>query len=357
MNLPRFQDNDMKYIIWIQTAFLGDIILSTGAFKLAKEKFPDVKTILITTQIGKIALTDFPYIDHTIVIDKKQGLKGIKTVTQKVKMIVGAEKSVVLQLHRSFRSSVLAQLLRLPVITYRESQLSYLADDLIDRVSLLHESQRCALLLEKVGVHREDILNVKLKLFPNLKVNENLDWVKRILKLQKKIIAISVGSKWGTKRWLPDYFSQLIEKIIKLDQYDIVLIGGIDEKELAEIVLAKLSSSENILNLVGKTNLDELRFIYPKVTILISNDSSPIHYASAFNIPTLAIFGATVSSMGFGPFADFSLVAELDQIPCRPCSDHGPSTCPKMHFDCMKKLTPEIVFEYFLKIESELRDK
>ena len=71
---------------------------------------------------------------------------------------------------------------------------------------------------------------------------------------------------------------------------------------------------KRILDLVGKTNLDDLRGVYPRLSAIVSNDSSPIHYASAFNVSTVAIFGATASAMGFGPLADESSVVEIPHL-------------------------------------------
>ena len=86
-----------------------------------------------------------------------------------------------------------------------------------------------------------------------------------------------------------------------------------------------------------------MRFIFSKLSGLVANDSAPIHYASAFDVPTLAIFGATVSAMGFSPLASHSVVVELPELECRPCSDHGPKICPLGHFKCMKDISADRV--------------
>jgi heptosyltransferase II len=98
-------------------------------------------------------------------------------------------------------------------------------------------------------------------------------------------------------------------------------------------------------NLVGKTTLYELKQVFSEIQILVSNDSAPIHFASAYNVPTIAIFGATTPSLGFAPIADKSAICEVTNLDCRPCSDHGPQTCPLGHFRCMKDLKAQTVFE------------
>ena len=51
-----FQKQKTKSIVWIQTSFLGDIVISTASYKRAKELIPGVKQYLITTPLGKAAL-------------------------------------------------------------------------------------------------------------------------------------------------------------------------------------------------------------------------------------------------------------------------------------------------------------
>ena len=125
-----------------------------------------------------------------------------------------------------------------------------------------------------------------------------------------------------------------------------MLLGSKDESDAASLILSTINlpdQKKRILNLVGVTTLTDLNGIYPRVKALISNDSSAIHYAAAFNIPTLAVFGSTVPAMGFAPLAEGSKVAEIP-LHCRPCSAHGPMVCPLGHFKCMKDLTVESVF-------------
>jgi heptosyltransferase-2 len=154
-------------------------------------------------------------------------------------------------------------------------------------------------------------------------------------------IGIAPGSVWATKRWPIESFLRLAKQLLSQTNARLLILGSADEKAAAaELELGLAAEASRVINLAGRTSLDDLRAIYPSLSLLISNDSSPLHYASAFNVPSLAIFGATVPALGFGPLAEFSQVAQID-LPCRPCSDHGPMVCPLGHFRCMKDLEPE----------------
>jgi heptosyltransferase-2 len=97
--------------------------------------------------------------------------------------------------------------------------------------------------------------------------------------------------------------------------------------------------------MVGMTDLRELCALVRKADLVITGDSAPMHIAWAFDIPTVAIFGSTVPELGFAPATDSCRVVELKGLECRPCSDHGPATCPLGHFQCMKGVSVSMVYD------------
>ncbi len=69
-----------------------------------------------------------------------------------------------------------------------------------------------------------------------------------------------------------------------------------------------------------------------------------MHLAWAQDTPLVALFGPTVRKLGFFPRGDNSTVLEVP-LDCRPCGLHGPKKCPKGHHDCMRRLTPDMVWD------------
>ena len=70
-----------------------------------------------------------------------------------------------------------------------------------------------------------------------------------------------------------------------------------------------------------------------------------MHMAAALDRKIVAIFGPTVVEFGFFPFTDNYKVIEHESLGCRPCSYHGTDSCPQKHFNCMKEISPERVFQ------------
>ncbi len=259
---------------------------------------------------------------------------------------VFAQKSSYISPHRFIRASVIGFLLRSKVRAgFSSSALSCLYNRTIQYDFGIHEIERNFKLLKAV---LPDKLNNKNPVRPELFPSDNdLMKAKELIKNRfdsERFVAIAPGSVWQTKRWPVQHFKQLID-LLNTNSIGTILIGGKDDRELCE----KLTSGK-VLNLAGELSFLESTAAIGLTKVIVTNDSAPLHMASAMNIPTIAIFGSTTSYLGFGPLADNSFVLEKSDLECRPCGRHGGNKCKKKHFDCMNKISPDSVFDMISKI-------
>ena len=75
--------------------------------------------------------------------------------------------------------------------------------------------------------------------------------------------------------------------------------------------------------------------IVERLDALVSNDSAPMHVATAVGVPVVAVFCATTPAQGFGPYGTRAALVEAD-LECRPCGRHGGRRCPRGTEDCMR---------------------
>jgi len=349
--------NNPEHIIWIQTGFLGDIVLTTAAFVRASTLLPSVKQHLITTSIGAAALKDHPNLASIHVFRKTERsfLAASREVRESITEALGsAQKVITIQAHRSFRSGLLARVLKFPVIAFAESDLALFAKRVVPRIAVMHEADRYSLLMTALGFSRSEVLGQTpflepLPLLPSEAAGDASFWVGRLITAstanpKRGLVGVAPGSVWGTKRWTPEGFASVLNRVLKETKATLVMLGSKAEQSLTSEIMECLIDKDRVIDTAGETTLDDLRRIYPLLDRLISNDSSSIHYASAFRVPTVAVFGATVPGMGFGPLAPRSHVVEHEFLDCRPCSDHGPKVCPLGHFRCMRDLDPARVY-------------
>jgi heptosyltransferase-2 len=152
---------------------------------------------------------------------------------------------------------------------------------------------------------------------------------------KERLVALAPGSVWATKRWpaYPELASQLKVRG--------VVIGSAEDAPLAAAIVE--ASGGRAIDATGKLSLLASAELIGRCGALVTNDSAPLHLASAMNTPTVAIFGPTVPEFGFGPLADLARVIGHVSLACRPCDRHGPQQCPLRHWRCMREITAESV--------------
>jgi heptosyltransferase-2 len=151
-------------------------------------------------------------------------------------------------------------------------------------------------------------------------------------------VAVAPGSVWGTKRW--PYYSELAAALA--GDAKVVVVGSAEDAPLGAAIVAAAPAA---LDATGRLSLLASAELIGRAGVIVTNDSAPMHLASAMGTPTVALFGPTVPEFGFGPLAPRASVVGLDTLPCRPCDRHGPARCPLGHHRCMRDLSPSMVAE------------
>ena len=331
-------------ILIIHTAFIGDIVLSTPLIKKIKDTYPDSDITYVTTPSGEAILKNNPYLNNIIVYDKRGEHKGISGVWQLGKRLRYENFNMVITPHRYLRSSMLSWLSRSPIRKgYDIASGSCLFTEKIKYDRTKHEVEK---LLSFVAP--ENKKRYEIELYPGEKEKMKGDnlWKENLLE-DKKVVVLAPGSKWFTKQWPVEYFNKLAKSLKKLSNVRLIVVGGKDEINLP-------IEKENIIDMRGKTSLLELADILSRADVVVTNDSSPIHIASAFKKPRIfALFGPTIEKFGFFPWSLNSKVFQVNGLKCRPCGIHGGKSCPEKHFKCMRDILPEEVFNEIKKYLGE----
>jgi heptosyltransferase-2 len=148
-------------------------------------------------------------------------------------------------------------------------------------------------------------------------------------------VALAPGSIWGTKRW--PHFAGLAAALDRA----CVVVGGAEDEPLAAAIVAV--ARHRAVSAAGALSLRASAALIQRAAVLVTNDSAPLHLATAVGTPVIALFGPTVPEFGFGPRGEGDAALGRDGLACRPCSRHGPQRCPLGHHRCMRELTVETV--------------
>ncbi len=324
----------MKIIVW-QTAFLGDLILTTPLFASIKKIYPNSHLSVIAKPFGKDVLKNNPDIDNLIIFDKKS-----MSTLNLIKSIKSEKYDIAISPHRSHRASYSLFLARIPErIGFDKAGFSFLYTKKVPhRFDGTHEIDRNLRLLSVLP----DYTPEKLEKLPKLPLTEEEEYYYKKFNLKdKEYILIAPGSKWETKRWTPEGYGTLIDMLIETGE-NVVLIGSKEDEDFTKQVLTYSKRNNKVKNLVGKTNLRETFSIIKHAKLLVSNDSAPVHMAVAYGTPVVDIYGPTITDFGFYPYRKGKVV-EIKGLECRPCGLHGHRECPIGTHECMKKISPEMV--------------
>ncbi|MGK5594458.1 MAG: lipopolysaccharide heptosyltransferase II [Parachlamydiaceae bacterium] len=160
------------------------------------------------------------------------------------------------------------------------------------------------------------------------------------------VIGINPGAAYGSaKCWLPDRFREVAFKLQERSKTWILFFGDDSTAPLIREICR--DAPDRVLNLAGKTNLRELMALIHACSIFLTNDSGPMHIASAFHVPLIALFGSTDASRT-GPYHHEKVIYKKQ--PCSPCFLRK---CPKRGFPCMTNIKTQEVYQELLNLIKE----
>ncbi|HEY9166983.1 MAG TPA: glycosyltransferase family 9 protein [Candidatus Kryptonia bacterium] len=334
----------MNRALIIQTAFLGDVILTTPLVQVLKREHPEMAVDIVVIPSTREVVENHPAVSKVITYDKHGAQKSPWSFISLGRELRKMKYDVIICPHRSLRSALLSRMTNAPVrIGFRNSALPGSFTSTLAWKFGVHEVDRNLSLLEPLGIatHRE-----VPRLFPTQGNREEVDLFIGENRIEKPFAAIAPGTVWRTKQYpvakMVEVAKQLLERFAR-----IVIVGGPADAETA----ASFDGIDSrIVSAVGKLSVMSSAELISRASLLVSNDSAPVHIAASFEVPTVAIFGPTAGNFGFYPYGDNSAVVETTGLGCRPCTIHGGARCPIGTFDCMEMITPYYVAATALRI-------
>lgn len=314
----------------IQTSFLGDTVLTTPLLaQLARRGEVDV----VTTPASATLLANHPAVRTIIVYDKRGADRGLAGFLSLAGRLRATAYDVAFLAQGSLRSAALALAAGIPSrVGFDTSAGRWFYTKRVTYREDLHHAARLLRLARPNG-RPATPEELRPSLHPG---HADRSAVTALLASHgvaagESLVALAPGSVWATKRW--PYYAELAG-LLAADSRA-VIIGGADDAELARAIVA---AAPRAIDATGHLSLLASAELIGRAGAMVTNDSAPMHLASAMGTPTLAIFGPTVPAFGFGPLAPASIVVGHDGLTCRPCDRHGPQRCPLGHFRCMREL-------------------
>ncbi len=320
-------ENQLKKVLIIQTAFIGDVILATALVEKINQHLPNTKIDFLLRKGNESLFEDHPKINKLHIWDKKRN-KYINLLKLQSEIRTSSYDAVI-NLQRFFSSGWLTAFSKATIrIGFDKNPLARLFTHQVKH-QIGDDTHEVTRILELAKPIIADQTPVKPKLYPS-KLDEQV-----IKQYQSLYVCIAPTSVWFTKQHAPEKWIELIDA---LDHTTVYLLGAKSDHIACEAIRKKCVST-HVFNLSGKLTLLQSAALMRGAITNYVNDSAPLHLASAMNAPVIAVFCSTIPAFGFTPLSDNSRVVETKkELSCRPCGLHGKKHCKIGTFECSNSI-------------------
>ncbi len=320
-------------ILLIKPGAVGDLLQLTPAIRALARRYPETKiSLLVGSAAAATMFLHNSHIHETIVFDRKGAHRSPAGFFRLWKRLRAARYDLVVNFQRSNVKAWLLASAAFPckLLVYRKA-----------RGRTVHAVVNHLETLAPLGIIPEECdLDLALSCGPEEKAYAEALFRDEGFSGGRIIVALNPGASNRIKCWSPERFAILADSLIVELGAGIVLVGGGNERDLAERILAGMSHAP--LDLIGKTTLLQLGAVLDRCDVLVSGDTGPLHMATAVKTPVVALFGA-IDPDRTGPVGEGHRIIRHDELPCVPCVAR--SCRNRIDLECMDRITPTEVFD------------
>ncbi len=327
--------------------WLGDAVMCEPALRGLRRLFPDAQIALLVKPAVADLFAGHPALTRVLTYDTKGRHAGLLGKWALAGQLRRQHFDLAVLFQNAFEAAFLTFLAGVPRrYGYATDGRSLLLSDPVaapDRRTLVHQVRYYWDLLKPLGI-MGDPSAPELVVFPEEEQAIARRFTQGGLTPTDVIVGINPGSTYGqAKRWLPERFAEVTERLCRTiresrgQHVSVVIFGAKGEERLGQEIAARLSSRTLVLS--GATTIRELMAAVKRCAVLLTNDTGPMHIASAFQVPVVAIFGPT-DWRTTSPFGSAHTIVR-QPVDCAPCLLRD---CPIDH-RCMTGVTVDQVQE------------
>jgi heptosyltransferase-2 len=315
--------------------WVGDAVLAIPALKALRSRFPEAETTLLVRPWVSGLFSEAPFIDRVWSAPRPAGLADWKRLTGEIR---AQEYDLAVLLPNSFESALMMFLGRVPHrLGYATDGRAWmLTNPVIPGDEIRHQIFYYLDLVKTISATVER---------PSIEIQatsgERSD-ARRLLAAEgigagKPFMVLNPGAAYGSaKRWYEERFAAVGDALARDLGLAIVIVGSLNERPIAAEIQSLTRSNTAVLS--GKTSLETLIGVLAEASLMITNDSGPMHIAAAVGTPTIAVFGPTDDRVT-SPYGPRTRVVK-HAVECSPCLLRE---CPIDH-RCMQGVSVENVY-------------
>ncbi len=305
-------------LLIIQTAFLGDLIISTSLVETLMSIFPDAKIDFVIKKGNEKILHNQPHIQQIYTFDKKN---KINSLIQLKKELSKKSYDIIINTHKYLSSGIISLFPDAHMrVGFKQNPLSITYQKTYFYLSKKTEIERLNQLLSFLGP--AEIHPPKIHLDPHSPEEA----------IPQPFITVSPFSEWFTKspslNFWNDFFLQIPFDV------KVFILGAPQDFQKAEQMIQHLNRNQ-FINRCGQASMHADGKLMRQALLNYVLDSAPLHLGAAVGANLCAVYCSTDPSYGFLPDSDqIEVINPFADLPCHPCGPHGHSSCPQKHFKC-----------------------
>lgn len=334
-------------ILVINLLHLGDLLLATPILRALRTEYPEAHIALLADAKLQDLVKYNQNIDELLLIDKKGYHNKLSNYFQFIGEIRSKKFDLVINLHENERASCIAAFSGgKRIVGYSTFGLHLFFDKVIEnRKAIKHQvHSHFDILRETLDITKIDDQGLEMWLDESAEKSADEIWNKEFSMQSPKVVGLNIGASWPTKCWRKEYFAELADRLLDRG-YGVAYYGGPMDIDIVNETISLMRNKEHILlkSFAGKMSLLELAALLKKASVLVTNDTGPMHVAVAMKVPVVSIFGPS-PVIGFYPYNNTSVVLK-SSVDCHPCGKHS---CSKQH-ECMWQIDVDTVMKYTLE--------
>ena len=352
-----FPKEKVKKILVIKFFGMGSILLMSPMLKGIKALYPKAQVTLLTFKSNVEFCNLIEGIDRVLPLEEDNLFSFFRETLRYLFMMWIEKPSIVIdtEFFSNF-TSLLSLISFAPVrVGYHLRQVSR-GRHLTHKVLLNthhHITYTIYHLVATLGAKFEDIDFSELGL--KKPDNEEVRSVYHKLKLKEGspivVINPNASNLSYLRRWPREYFASLTSKLIQeYPEYTYIFVGSNNEFEFVQQIVENVKSPD-IINSAGLFSIKEFCALLSKANLIITNDSLPVHIASAYKTNVVVFFGPETPRF-YGPL-NSNAISFFEDIPCSPCLIAFDNKAENHCQDniCLQKITPEKAFSKIKQLQ------
>jgi ADP-heptose:LPS heptosyltransferase len=338
-------------ILVTRLSALGDVALLVPVLKKFTDQHPEHELMVVSRSFLKPLFDPLPVRFYAAeVYGKHKGLKGLWRLHKELRKAFDPE--LVLDMHAVMRTHVLGNFFKLQGIPLfqikkgRPEKKALTAKTNKVFTPLKHSAVRYAEVFASAGFDFHfDPLHPPLMQYSSPLADS---FVQEEIALLDKTIGIAPFAFHQGKMWPKEKMQKAIEALAE-EGYQLILFGGPEDSDELSVWAYTLPNTQSV---AGRFDLATELAIIQQLPVMLTMDSSNMHFAALVGTPVVSIWGSTHPYAGFAPLGkneNTYVQVPHSELSCRPCSVFGNKPCWRGDYACLEHISPQGVVQNLVK--------